>query len=487
MKRGIVRDMHKLWWGLPLVIACQCSSTHSRSLSPGDAGAAGADEGGAAGAVAEAGAAGAMAGDAGASGAAPVGIQCAPHTGVGVKEQGDITTDTVWTAADSPHIVLYSFSIEQGATLTIEPCAEVRIKASVGITVDGALEAEGTATEPISIQADDPTALWSYIRFLGGTGSFAYTSIAGGGKLDANSLGVLDVRNSPPTVDAELLHVDHVSITGSEQYGVSLREGGEFVKGSTALTVTGAKLAPLRVVPELASNIPIGAYTGNGDDEIALASVSDITHDTAFHDRGVPYIVGDVPNVSTSLRVQSGKPGTVAALTIDSNVTIRFGKGGSLVTSFFTGDTPATGALIAVGSADKPIIFTSSAKTPAAGDWVGLWFGLVPDASDKLDHVQVNYAGGPSLAEDFHCDAQGEAQEIEDSAVIITNVPSGQFITNSSITASAGYGIDRGWRGTPIDFAGTNEFHQIAKCVQSYPRSANGGCPTPPIDCTLAP
>ena len=483
--------MRRILWGLPLVLACQCSSTHKRSVSPTDAGAAGADEGGAAGAAgataSDAGAGGAITGDAGAAGATPVGSQCAPHAGAGVKEQGDITKDTVWTAADSPHTVLYSFSVKQGATLTIEPCAEVRIKASVGVTVNGKILAEGTATTPISIQADDPTALWSYIRFLGGTGSFAYTSIAGGGKLDPNSLGVLDVRNSPATVDAELLHVDHVTISGSEQYGVSLREGGEFTLGSTALTITGAKLAPLRVVPELASNIPIGAYTGNGDDEIALASVSDITQDTTFHDRGVPYIVGDVPNVSTSLRVQTTKPGAVATLTIDSNVTIRFGKDGSLITSFATGDTPATGALIAAGTKDEPIIFTSSAKTPAAGDWVGLWFGLVPDATDKLDYVQVNYAGGPSSAEDFHCDLTGQAHEIEDSAVVITGLPSAQFITNSSITASAGYGIDRGWRGGVIDFAGTNDFHQIAKCVQSYPRAANGGCPTPPIDCTLAP
>ena len=40
-------------------------------------------------------------------------------------------------------------------------------------------------------------------------------------------------------------------------------------------------------------------------------------------------------------------------------------------------------------SSDKPIVFTSSSKTPAPGAWRGVWFGGVPQATKKLDHVKV--------------------------------------------------------------------------------------------------
>jgi hypothetical protein len=56
----------------------------------------------------------------------------------------------------------------------------------------------------------------------------------------------------------------------------------------------------------------------------------------------------------------------------------------------------------------------------------------------------------------------------------------GRLVTNTAILASAGHGIDRGWRGTEVDFlGGGNTFSGITWCTQSYPKDMNGGCPDP--------
>lgn len=51
------------------------------------------------------------------------------------------------------------------------------------------------------------------------------------------------------------------------------------------------------------------------------------------------------------------------------------------------------GKLIAKGTADAPIVFTSAASTKAPGDWVGIIFDDDVSAGTELDHVRIEYAG----------------------------------------------------------------------------------------------
>jgi predicted small lipoprotein YifL len=51
------------------------------------------------------------------------------------------------------------------------------------------------------------------------------------------------------------------------------------------------------------------------------------------------------------------------------------------------------GALIAKGTAGEPIIFTSAAKSPAAGDWQGIVLTAKVMAGNVLDHARIEYAG----------------------------------------------------------------------------------------------
>lgn len=392
------------------------------------------------------------------------------------SHHGDVTADETWTAAGSPHVVESGFKIAKGATLTIEPCAEVRIKAT-GITVDGRLVADGKDGAPIHILADDPAKPWTYIRLMGGSASFSYATLENGGATtDPNGLGLVDVRGDRTQPRQELLHVSHVTLNGSQQFGVSLRDGATFTADSSDLTISGAALGAIRTHPRLAGNIPSGKYTGNADDEIVIMAEEDLTEDTVLHDRGIPYRVGTAKSGGGDLRVGSAYASSPrTTLTLEAGVVVKVIPDGRIMMS--KNSVGATGVLVARGTADRPVVFTSAAPAPAAGDWVGLYF-TAPDGGNLMDHVRVEYAGGPSYAKSFHCDPTGGLNESEDAAVLLFGAGWAPFISNTTIVASAGYGIDRAWSGDPVDFLGTNDFQGVAKCKQSYPREPSGTCPS---------
>jgi hypothetical protein len=147
-----------------------------------------------------------------------------------------------------------------------------------------------------------------------------------------------------------------------------------------------------------------------------------------------------------------------------------------------TGDSPARGALVANGTADEPIVFTSAEASPAAGDWYGIWFGQVPAAGNRVTHARVEYAGGNSGSGSSACNPG-----YNDAAIRIFGVPGGAFVTNTTIAHSAGHGIDRGWASDQKpSFVPTNTFESVAGCRESHPRDSNGACPSgirPPPNC----
>jgi hypothetical protein len=340
--------------------------------------------------------------------------------------------------------------------------------------------ANGTETQPIHVLADDASVPWSYIRLLaGGTASFRHATLENGGNDDdPNGLGLFDVRGD---VDApnrqELLRLDHVTLKGSEQFGLSLRDNATLTADSDALTITGAKLGPIRTLPGLAGNIPAGSYTGNGLDEIVILGADIVREDTTWHERGVPYRVGEPGTANNNdVRVGDSADGAKpATLTVEAGVTVKVMPNGRILMS--SSATGTTGGMVAVGTSSKPIVFTSAAAAPAPGDWVGLWFDG-PNAKNQLDFVRVEYAGGPSYANSYHCDLQGNLGEAEDASILVFGEPPSAFVTHSTVANGAAYGIGRAWSGALVDFMPTNTFEGLGKCKQSHPRDKDGACPT---------
>ncbi len=73
---------------------------------------------------------------------------------------------------------------------------------------------------------------------------------------------------------------------------------------------------------------------------------------------------------------------------------------------------------------------------------------IVP-VSIRVLKLHLEYAGGESLANGFHCDPDGSSSANENAAVAFFTHPSPGTITHSAIQASGGAGIDLAYAGAP--------------------------------------
>jgi hypothetical protein len=417
---------------------------------------------------------------------------CAERSGAGTSHGGDaVTTDTVWTAAAGPHHVTFGFTIEAAAKLTIEPCARVVFDGGYGVTVKGKLVAEGTPSTPITFEAADATKPWSGLLVAldsAGTISLANATLSDGGNTDdPNITAMIDARGDGDGAPTERLKVVDVTVKGSRQYGVVLRDGATFTSDSSNLVVSGAKLFPVRADARLTTNLPSGVYTGNTNDEILLDLSRDVSNDTTLRERGVPYRLGGTEGVNAGSNMAIGISGPTAqsaTLTIEAGVKVRASLSSSIQLRK-DATQKAVGKLVVKGTASAPVVFTSAAAAPKAGDWRGIVFDA-PDATNAIDHAVIEYAGGPTQANSAHCDPQsttGGFSPNEDAAIALFGQPASAFVTNTTISKSAGDGIGRSWSGELVDFLPTNTFEQVATCKQSYPRAASGACPVGSVPC----
>lgn len=424
--------------------------------------------------------------------AAPV-IECTPPTGAGTKHEANIEADETWTVANSPHIIERSINIRTGAKLTIEPCAEVRFgkDAVLGVAIiptpgQGSLLAEGTATRPITFKRLGADAWGGISVTKPGKAILRHVTMEGGGSDSFLFNATLAVRGDSDLPVARDVLVDHVTIKGSQGYGAYLYQGGAFAAESSDLVITGSGKQPIRIHENAIGTLPRGSYTGNAMDEIHLVGEgmrpeAGLQESATMKEVGVPYRVGD-GHAADSLRVtENSITKAPSTLTIEPGVTMKFTKGASFNVEFFTGDRAARGAVVAIGTAAKPIVFTSAEPNPKSGDWQGLAFGGIPLGTNKLDHVKIDYAGGECLCVLISCNEIAA----HEAAIIFTRPPSPGFsITNSTISNSALHGIHRAWQSnSQPSFAATNTFTNNAGCAETLPVPETGSCPMPKPSC----
>ena len=422
--------------------------------------------------------------------AAPA-IDCPAPTAGPTKHKDDVEGDTVWTAAGSPHIVENDVNVRNGAKLTIEPCAEVRLAKGTHINVaypstpnTGTLIAEGTATKPIKFTGLDG-ARWASVHVNApGTARFAYATFEGGGGGDFEQGGTLVVRGDNAMPAKAVVFVDHVTIEKSLGTGVWMANRSMFMTGSKELTITTSgsdeNPYPIEITEHAIDTLPTGSYTGNKKDEILIASVgggpagSGLVVDATLHELGVPYHIGD--SKLDSFVIGGSEDGSVATLTIEPGVVMRFEPETAFKVQTLTTDKPSTAAVRAIGTADKPIVFTSASPTPKAGDWRGLWFGGIAQATNAFEHVRVEYAG-------FDCSCSLNTCSLgvteHEAAVISTAPPPSVFIKNSVFKEITGHGIVQGFDGALLNFRPTNTFENVSGCIQTHPRNVDSTCPTP--------
>ncbi len=417
-------------------------------------------------------------------------VPCADTTGTTPVAHGnDVVTDETWGAG--LHDVTFDIGVRKGATLTLAPCAVVRVIKDRGIAIGtsiegdgGKLVAVGTAVRPIVITTATPGERWNHVLVNSlGTADLAYVALVGGGGTYSRGGGALHLYGDQYKPIQALAKVVHVTISGAGKYGAVLEGRGAFSADSSELAVSGAGDMALKVNGPAIGTVPTGLYTGNTIDAIRLmgsGSYDIIDADVTIHDRGVPYVVGG-DGAFNEMSVQ-GPDGTQPLLTIEPGVTLKFGKAtsGLFIDRAMT-TVAARGALSAIGTNAKPITFTSNEALPAAGDWTGIHFRGVPSAKNKIDYARVEYAGADTGTTGFSCGTPPSSNQLSNEAAIaIFGQPSSAFVTNTVISKSAANGFERAWTGTEVDFTPTNTFTDVAYCTQTQPKPAVGSCPATP-------
>jgi len=412
---------------------------------------------------------------------------CPTPTGGPTLHANSVLSNETWTANTGPHVLTGNVLVPPGVTLTVAPCAEVRVRPGVDLTVQGVLVARGTPHQRIAFTRDNPALPWDSIWIRSpGFAELAFLDLAGGGAAGA-SVVVEGVDTLPA---AQPLLADHLGVTGSTSYGIRLFRHAAFAAGSRDLVVSGSGSTdatapfPVRMSLNTVASLPVGRYTGNASDLIQVIgeSQSRVLVDDTFHERGVPYLIGGPPG-SFGLIVVNGDP-ALATLTIDPGVEIRFytASGGNFGGLFVgtSGSPVATGRLVAAGTAAAPILFTGASSAPMAGDWEGITFFGALASGNLLDHVRIDAAGAHGGDQGFGCPPAAAGNQTDGALKIFTQ-PSGQFLTNSTISRSSLHGVFRAWTGAQVDFMAGNTFVDVAFCNQVLPK------PPPPAVCPTNP
>jgi hypothetical protein len=399
---------------------------------------------------------------------------CAAPTGV-VEHATDIVANETWVGGTT-HLVKEYITVRAPATLTIEPCAVVQVAANRTITVRGdtsmntaRLIARGTADRPIRFERRVASDAWGGIRGYNASSpiDLAYVELDGGGGMTGNGatleLNGENIQGAPSPV----ITVDHTVISHSKGYGVLLLAAAAFTSTSRDLTIRDSgeavNAAVLSLTIAALATLPTGSYTGNFADVIRVEQSLDVTSDLTIRNFGVPihFVFGRVQVVAKVA------PFPVVTLTVEPGAELRFDDYISF--GIVGGGGEHTGVLRAIGTAAAKIIFTSAKSARAAGDWPGIW--LRSAQGSQLDHVVIEYAGGPNGIISNNC---RPAMSTDNAALTVGNftasyVPSAASFTNLEIRDTSSHAINAAWSAAAFgpDLTGGVSFARNAGCRQT--------------------
>ncbi len=301
-----------------------------------------------------------------------------------------------------------------GCTLKIEPGVTVKFAEKSSLIVgfhsqNSVLIAKGTELLPIKFTSTDDNKHpggWNNIRFENGTSSSSRLEnciIEYAGGLTGNN-GAIDINNCK-------VSIVNCKIQDSGNRGVDLNGNAEF------LSFTGNYI---KTCSNEAIRIDVNKVHTIGDNNIIedspiLVNSGDFTleYSQTWKYQTTPYFIDG----NVRIFFQEG-----SKLVIAPGNTLKFAPNSQLI----VGANNVSGTLVAKGTLDSLITFTSSEEQPYNGDWKGIVFDKGATGASLLDYCKIEYAGN---------------DEFYKANIIFKNINNTIRVSNCKINYSNGWGI----------------------------------------------
>jgi hypothetical protein len=432
---------------------------------------------------------------------------CASTNGTVVQHANNIVADETWAGAGTVHIVESTISVMAPATLTIQKCATVRLKAGVQIIVEGGANAGSVAT--LLAAGDDPaTGLvyfanndanqpWGSLEGYNANSHIQlnYVSIAGGGATTASTRNAtIEMHGtSSSTIPDPVLKVNDVSISAMQGTGVYL-DNAAFTPDSVSLYISNSPDYAMAMSAMALGSIPPYLGAANAHDEALVVGNANIFADLTIHKR-LP-----IHFHTAGVKVAGGPPSfaPIVTLTLDPGVVFRFENVSGTPTMMTFGTNGQTqdqnGVLIANGNQYDPIIFTSGLDSPptlASDYWAGIW--LLTSNGSQLQNVVFEYAGGDANVGPVNCGPFDPSinQQARHTAPLLVGdgtdqqyIPPANLITGSVFRNNIGnFAIDSVWENSTRTFGpNLHNDNVFTSPGQFCPQSKN----LIPLGCTIS-
>jgi hypothetical protein len=288
----------------------------------------------------------------------------------------------------------------------------------------GTLNATGTETEMISfrgVTAGNGTWLGIGINSSSPNNKLVHCDISGGGsgKIFNNS----NVKNANVALTCESqVTIQNSIIRESGGYGISVHDADVVLNEFKDNTISDNALAPINLhFHQLDMLDDSNTFSeGNGDAFIEVVGTSLTENDLTIKKLDVPYRLY-TDNAGRETYIEKN-------LEIAPGVIIEFETGtGIILGSPGVDCIPLTGSINAVGTAENMIILRGA--NDGQGTWIGIGINSGSDAN-VFDFVEISGGGSEQL---YNAGGKGN---------IVLQCEAKLTMTNSSISDSAGWGVD---------------------------------------------
>lgn len=298
----------------------------------------------------------------------------------------------VWSLSGSPYIVKGNITVPEDSILTVEPGVEVRFDGWCNISILGTFIADGNSSANIlftSNRVSPDSGDWQCIFFRDTTHSIMDYCIVeyGGSWGDASVLvgnyfnsitGFCEITNciirksSAHGIGVEWYSspiISNNTITDNTSYGINIYNSCEPTITNNSITNNGsfAINMDMSCIPTISGN----TASGNMYDGIGIQGGTMTKSGT--WGKNLPFFIRTTTDV-----VDTG-----ATLTIEPGTTVNF------IADGYSG-IEVTGAIIAEGTINDSIIFTSAGSSPQAGDWQSIKIDYSRKTS-VFDYCRIEY------------------------------------------------------------------------------------------------